>query len=70
MSTINDIKKQLSELSNDELEERLLEIRKERRTPVKPKREAAKKKKKTGIDIEKLSDEDKLALLKMLEGQK
>jgi hypothetical protein len=67
--TIDDIKLRLEDMTDEELESRLLEIRKERRTPVKPKRAAAKKKKKTGLDIEKLTDEQKLALLQMLEGK-
>lgn len=69
MATIDDLDKQsISEMTMEELQNSLLDIRKSRRTPS---RKATKKvsKKKAEINIDNLDDSAVDALLKKLEGK-
>lgn len=70
---LKDLKKSISEMSEEELEKLVLEIRESRRTKKKvverKKRETAKKESNSlATLIDSLSDDDREALIKALEG--
>jgi len=69
MATINDLGKSISSMSDDELMERMRDLRQSRRTP-KAKRKSAAKKKEVDVNAElaKMTPEMKAQLLKTLEG--
>ena len=54
MATLNDLKKSISEMSEDEIFESLKELRRLRRAPVKIKAKAKTKKAKKPIDMDEL----------------
>lgn len=74
MATINDLKKSISEMGTDELFGLLRESRQNRRINKRPKKASITSKKKKEIDIEKMlgtmTDEQRMQLVKELEGQK
>ena len=70
MATINDLGKSISSMTDDELMERMHELRQSRRTP-KAKRKSTAKKKEVDVNAElaKMTPEMKMQLLKTLEGK-
>ena len=71
MATINDLGKSITSMTDDELMERVRDLRQSRRTP-KAKRKPATKKKAVDVNAElaKMTPEMKMQLLKQLEGTK
>jgi len=74
MATINDLGKSISDMSDDELIERLRELRQSRRTPKASQKRAAAKPKQKPLDLNAaanmLSDEARKKLIETLEGRK
>ena len=70
MATINDLGKSISSMSDEELMERMRDLRQSRRTP-KAKRKSTTKKKEIDVNAElaKMTPEMKAQLLKTLEGK-
>ena len=73
MATINDLGKSISDMSNDELIERLRELRQSRRTTKVSRKRAAAKPKQKPLDLNvaasMLSDEARKKLIETLEGR-
>lgn len=65
MATIDSLNKSISDMSDDELQNRMLDLRKARRVVKMPKTSKKKDPKKSGNPA--MSDEDTLKLIKMLE---
>lgn len=70
MATINDLGKSITSATDEELIERLRDLRQSRRTP-KAKRKSTAKKKEVNVKVElaKMTPEMKMQLLKTLEGK-
>ena len=70
MATINDLGKSITSMTDDELMERIRDLRQSRRTP-KAKRKSTAKKKEVNVNAElaKMTPEMKMQLLKQLEGK-
>jgi len=70
MATINDLGKSITSATDEELIERLRDLRQSRRTP-KAKRKSTAKKKEVNVKVElaKMTPEMKAQLLKQLEGK-
>lgn len=65
--TTEDLKQNISSMSTEELMERINTIRKNRRTPIGPKKKVAKEKKSLATNISDMSKDDLLNLIKSLE---
>ena len=70
MATINDLGKSITSMTDEELMERMRDLRQSRRTP-KAKRKSTAKKKEVNVNAElaKMTPEMKMQLLKQLEGK-
>ena len=72
MATIDDLKESISDMKSDALFDRLRELRQNRRTNKRPKKASStSKKKEINLDglLGKMTDKERLELIKTLESQ-